>query len=165
MFPELSKIPYKRLGLIHDYFMDTKEQICTVESCTGGLLSFWLTALPGASQYFKGGLVSYKMEIKKKELGISDQIMRVQGLTTAHMAQSMAQSVKLKWSSDWAISTTGVAGPQPGKLGENVGKIAFSVCSPHGEKSLVKQLYDTYRHNFRYKASLFALDFLISEFK
>ena len=145
--------------------MDTKEQLCAVESCTGGLLSFWLTSLPGASAYFKAGIVTYQTELKKKELGLSDQIMKTQGLVTASIAEEMAQSVKLKWSSDWAISTTGVAGPSQGELGENVGKTAFSVCSPTSKKSIVKQLYDTRRQNFRYKASLFALDFLISEFK
>ena len=165
MLPKLYQIPYQRLGMIHDYFMDTKEQLCAVESCTGGLLSFWLTALPGASSYFKAGIVTYQTEIKQKELGLSDQVMRTQGLVTESTAKNMAQSVKLKWSSDWVISTTGVAGPSQGELGENVGKIAFSICSPQQEKSALKQFYDTDRQNFRYKASLFALDFLISEFK
>ena len=165
MILKLSKTPYKKIAIIHDYFMDAREQICTVESCTGGLLSFWLTASPGASSYFKAGLVTYQTEIKAKELGIADQVMRTQSLITASMAQSMAQSVKKKWSSDWVISTTGAAGPSQGDLGENVGKIAFSVCSPQSQKSTVKQFYDIHRQNFRYKASLFALDFLISEFK
>jgi len=165
MLPKLSKIPYERLALIHNYFMESKEQLSVVESCTGGLLSFYLTSLPGASVYFKGGIISYQKEIKKLELGFSDQIMKTQGLANAKAAQNMAQSVKLKWSSDWVISTTGIAGPALGELGENVGKIAFSVCSPHTEKSIEKQFYDKHRQNFRYKATLFALDFLISEFK
>jgi len=157
--------PTQKLTLIHNYFMDTKEQLCTVESCTGGLLSFWLTSFPGASSYFKAGLIAYQTEIKTKELKIFPQIMKTQGLVTATTAQLMAQSIKNKWSSDWVISTTGVAGPSQGDLGENVGKTAFSVCFPKGQKSTVKQLYGTCRQNFRYKASLFALDFLISEFK
>jgi len=157
--------PAKKLNLIHSYFMDTKEQLSSVESCTGGLLSFWLTSSPGASSYFKGGLVTYQTEIKAKELGLSPQVMRTQGLVNTSTAQAMAQSVKKKWSLDWVLSTTGVAGPSQGDLGENVGKIACSVCYPKGQKSTLKQLYNIGRQNFMYEASLFALDFLISEFK
>jgi len=160
----MTSLPTKKLKIIHNYFMDTKEQLCSVESCTGGLLSFWLTSSPGASKYFKAGLITYQTEIKTKELGISPQIIKTQGLVTLDIAQSMAQGVKKRWSSDWVISTTGVAGPSHGDLGENVGKTAFSVCSPKAQKSTLKQLYDTSRQNFRHKASLFALDFLISEF-
>ena len=58
-----------------------------------------------------------------------------------------------------------IAGPDKGERGENVGKIAICVCSPSFEKSIVKQFNDINRQVLRYKASLFALDFLISEFK
>ena len=165
MSQKLFKMPDQRIAQIHSYFMESQEQLCAVESCTGGLLSFWLSSSPGASSYFKGGLVSYQKEIKKWELGLSEQMMETQGLVTASFAKNMAQSIKKKWSCDWAVSVTGIAGPSLGDLGENIGKIAFSVCSPSAEKSIVKQLYGTGRQNFQYKASLFALDFLISGFK
>ena len=163
--PSAWSAPFDRLKVIHAYFMDSLETLCVVESCTGGLLCFWLTSLPGASNYFKGGMVSYQTAMKEKQLGLSIQKIKTQGLVTEDCAASMARSVKLKCSSDWSISTTGVAGPSHGELGENVGKIAFSVCSPHSQKSAVKQFYDMSRQGFQYKASLFALDFLIFEFK
>ncbi|MBC6416039.1 MAG: CinA family protein [Bdellovibrionales bacterium] len=157
------KTPFDRLEIIHAYFMSSQESLCVVESCTGGLLSFWLTALPGASKYFKGGLISYQREVKKRQLGISMQEMKIKGMVTKSFANLMTHSIKSKWLSDWAISTSGVAGPSLGDLGENVGKVAFCVSSPQVQKSALKQFYDIHRQNFQYKASLFALDFLISE--
>ena len=157
--------PKNLLKAIHKYFCDTDESLCVAESCTGGLLSFWLTEMPGASQYFKGGIVAYQKEIKVEQLGLSAQQIKQKGLVTQNCVLSMAQGVKKKFRSNWALSTSGIAGPSKGERGENVGKIAFSVCSPRAEKALVKQFNDTNRQNLRYKASLFALDFLVSEFK
>ena len=157
--------PDKLLKLIHKYFCETKESLCVAESCTGGLVSFWLTETAGASQYFKGGIVAYQSLIKIEQLGLSAEKIKLEGLVSKNCVLSMAQSIKKNFKSDWAISTSGIAGPSKGERGENVGKIAFSVCSPSSEKSLVKQFNDISRQSLRYKASLFALDFLISEFK
>ena len=157
--------PVHLLKRIHEYFCDSSESLSVAESCTGGLLSFWLTALPGASQYFKGGIVAYQTAVKVEQLGLSIEKIKQEGLVTKNCVLFMAQSVKKKFKSDWALSTSGIAGPSKGERGENVGKIAFSVCSPCSEKSIVKQFDNTDRQTLRYKASLFALDFLISEFK
>ena len=159
------KSPDSLLHLIHNYFCNTKESLCVAESCTGGLLSFWLTETPGASQYFKGGIVAYQNLTKIEQLGLSAEKIKQEGVVTKKCVLSMAQSVKKNFRSDWAISTSGIAGPAKGKRAENVGKIAFSVCSPSSHKSLVKQFNDINRQALKYKASLFALDFLISEFK
>ena len=159
------KEPFFLLEQVRDYFLESKESLCVVESCTGGLLSFWLTSLPGASQYFKGALVSYQTDLKIQELGLSPQKIAIQGVVSTDCALSMAQSVKKKFHSDWSLSTTGIAGPSKGERGENIGKTALSVCSPHSQKVLLKQFNDANRQSLRYKVSLFALNFLISEFK
>ena len=157
--------PKNFLKVIHKYFCDTNESLCVVESCTGGLLSFWLTEIPGASEYFKGGVIAYQKKIKIEYLRLSAQKIEQKGLVTEDCVLSMAQSVKKKFKADWALSTSGIAGPSKGERGESVGKIAFSVCSPRADKAVVKQFDDISRQNLRYKASLFALDFLTSEFK
>ena len=157
--------PNHLLKVIHKYFCNSKESLCVAESCTGGLLSFWLTETPGASQYFKGGIIAYQTAIKIEQLGLSPQKIAQEGLVTQNCVSLMAQSVKKKFKADWALSTSGIAGPSKGERGENVGKIAFSVCSPRAEKSLVKQFNDINRQTLRHKAGFFALDFLISEFK
>ena len=159
------KEPFSLLNQIRDYFVKSGESLCVVESCTGGLLSFWLTSLPGASQYFKGALVSYQTDIKIQQLALSPQKIAIQGLVTKDCALSMAQSIRQKFQSDWSISTTGIAGPSKGKSGENIGKTAICVCSPYFQKAVLKQFNDANRQNLRYKVSIFALDFLISGFK
>ena len=157
--------PSYLLKAIHKYFCDSKESLCVAESCTGGLLSFWLTETPGASQYFKGGIIAYQTAIKVEQLGLSAQKIEQEGLVTQNCVSFMARSVKKKFKADWALSTSGIAGAAEGERGENVGKMAFSVCSPKAEKSLVKQFNDISRQALRHKAGFFALDFLISELK
>ncbi|MCY4321113.1 MAG: CinA family protein [Bdellovibrionaceae bacterium] len=158
-------VPTHLLKKIHKYFYNSKESLSVAESCTGGLLSFWLTELPGSSRYFKGGIVAYQTVVKVEQLGLSSQKIKQEGLVTPNCVRYMAQSIKNQFKSDWSLSISGVAGPSKGDRGENVGKIAFSVCSPDTVRSLVKQFNDINRQNLRYKASFFALDFLISEFK
>ena len=156
------KIPINSLNKIHKYFIFAKESLCVAESCTGGLLGFWLTSLPGASVYFRGGLISYQTEIKIKLLGLEKEELQKEGWVTKACALSMAQGVKNLLNSDWALAVTGVAGPSKGSLGENAGKIAFSICSPKASKSIIYQFEDAMRQEIRQKAGLFALDLLIS---
>ena len=158
-FPTLS------LETVHKYFISTDKSLCVAESCTGGLLSFWLTHLPGSSKYFKGGLVSYKPEIKIEQLGLSEEKIKKEGLVTENCALSMAQGIKRLLKADWAVSITGIAGPSKGGLAEPVGKVAFSLVSPLINKSRIKHFKGPERKDIRHQAALFALDFLISELK
>ena len=158
-------IPIKTLKQIQKHFLLTGQSLCVVESCTGGLLSFWLTHLPDSSKYFKGGLISYMTEVKVEKLGLDPKKCEREGLVTKNCAESMAQSVRDFFKADWAFSTTGVAGPAKGSLAEPVGKMAFSVVSKNFSKSLVKTFEGPKRQDLRYQASLFALDFLLFEFK
>ncbi len=139
----MDELPLKLLKPIHNYFTQSNQSLCVVESCTGGLLSFWLTHSPGASQYFKGALVAYKTEVKIQLLGLCPQKIKKDGLCTVDCALSMAQGVKKLLKADWAVAVTGVAGPSKGEKGEPVGKVAFSVLSHQVQKSLVKQFVDS----------------------
>lgn len=159
------EFPVHSLQKIHNYFIDSKQSLAVAESCTGGLLCFWLTHLANSSKYFKGGLVSYKTELKIKHLGLSEQKIKTEGLVTKDCALSMAQGVKNLLKSDWALAITGIAGPSKGSLGEPVGKVAFSVISQETNKSQIKQFKEQERKDIRHQSALFALDFLISEFK
>jgi len=158
-------IPIPLLQKIHNYFIHSKESLCTVESCTAGLLSFWLTHLPKASSYFKGGLISYQTELKIKLLGLSPEQIKQEGVVTKNCARSMAQGVKNLINADWALAITGVAGPDLGDLKEPVGKIAFALISKKGQKSQIQNFKGPKRQDIRHQSALFALDFLISELK
>ena len=159
------KIPLDSLKKIHKYFINSGESLCVAESCTGGLLSFYLTHLPGASKYFKGGLVSYQTEVKIALLGLKVEKIKKEGLVTKDCALSMAQGVKKLLNTNWAVSVTGIAGPDKGNLGEKVGKIAFSVSSPWAEKSSIQYFNGPERKDIRRQSAFFALDFLVSGFK
>lgn len=159
------EFPISTLKKIHSYFIHSKESLCTAESCTGGLLSFWLTHLPGSSVYFKGGLVSYQIELKISLLGLSEETIKKEGLVTKHCALSMAQGVKNLTAADWALAITGIAGPSLGDLGEPVGKVAFALSSKKTEKSLIRQFEGPMRKDIQHQSALFALDFLVSGFK
>lgn len=157
-------IPIPSLKKVQNYFNYSGESLCLAESCTGGLLSFWLTHLPGSSKYFKGSLVSYKTEVKTSLLGLSESTIQKEGLVTEKCALSMAQGVKKLLNANWAIAITGVAGPSLGLLEEPVGKVAFSLISQKTKKSHVQQFESLNRKDTMHQAALFALDFLISEF-
>lgn len=157
--------PSDSLKKIHQIFIASGESLCAAESCSGGLLSLWLTHLPGASKYFKGALISYQTEAKVGLLGLDPEKIKKEGLVTEDCARSMAQGVKNLLKADWALAITGVAGPSAGNLGEPVGKVAFSLSSPLSQKSLIKQFKGPDREDIRRQSALFALDFLISGFK
>ena len=159
------KPPVNSLKKIHGYFMDTNKSLCVAESCTGGLVSYWLTHLPDSSKYFKGGLVSYREEVKIKVLGLNVKKIKKEGLVTKDCALSMAQAAKKLLKADYALSVTGVAGPSPGTLGEPVGQVAFALCLPKKTQSSIQYFKGPTREDIRYQSAIFALNLLISFLK
>lgn len=160
----LFRPPVEKLKLIQDYFYNKKQTLCLAESCTGGLVSYWLTHLPGSSVYFKGGLVSYDTNVKINLLGLDAGFTKREGVVNKRSVECMAQGVKKLFNTDWAVSVSGIAGPSAGDLSESVGKVAFSVTGSVF-KSCVKQMETGDRENIRHQSAIFALDFLISELK
>ena len=90
-----------------------RETISVAESVTGGELAAKLTELPGSSEVFLGGVVAYSISSKIRELGIAKQLIKKFGVYSEEVAVEMAKSVRTIFQSDWAISSTGVAGPGP----------------------------------------------------
>lgn len=85
--------------------------LSTAESCTGGLIASSITDIPGASRVYIGGFVVYSTELKRKILGISDEIFKF-GIISKEMAEAMALSSRLLTGSDYSIATTGNLGPE-----------------------------------------------------
>lgn len=85
--------------------------VATAESCTGGLISYLMTTVPGASSEVKGGFVSYTSEIKDRIVGVSSDILEQHGAVSAATAKSMAEETMQKFQTDFALSVTGIAGP------------------------------------------------------
>lgn len=156
--------PIQKLQTLQDKLNKKGEILSVAESCSGGMLSEWLTFLPGASGFFKGGVVAYGEEVKKDLLQVDPKIIKEKGIVSEETAHLMAQSVKDLLKTDWSLSVTGFAGPPNKKKDEEVGKVAFALCSPFASKTCVRY-FKGEREDIRTKATLFALDFLLSELK
>jgi nicotinamide-nucleotide amidase len=106
--------------------------IATAESCTGGKIAQLLTSVPGASWYFKGSIVSYATEVKINVLGISEALITEHSVVSKEVASAMALSVQKIMQTDYAIATTGNAGPTKGDADVEVGTVCIALATPKG---------------------------------
>ena len=106
--------------------------IGTAESCTGGLMAKRLTDLPGISQVYKGGIVSYTNEVKANVLGVPQDLLDRYGAVSAEVARAMAEGARKALNCDIALSSTGVAGPDKDDWGNQVGTMFVAIATPEG---------------------------------
>ena len=104
--------------------------IATAESCTGGLIAKRMTDLPGASQVFMGGVVSYTNIVKHRVLGVPADMLEEYGAVSAPVARAMAEGARKATTADLAVSVTGVAGPDRDERGNAVGTVFIGFSSP-----------------------------------
>jgi PncC family amidohydrolase len=102
--------------------------IATAESCTGGALAAAITAIPGASDYFPGGVVSYSAAAKAALLGVSPAIIDGDGVVSEACALAMARGARRACGSDLALATTGIAGPGGAEPGKPVGLVYIALA-------------------------------------
>ena len=105
-----------------------RKTISIAESCTGGLLSKRITDSSGASRYFKGGLVAYSNEIKRKQLGVPERLLREKGAVSKETARWLARSVRMNYKTSIGISVTGIAGPGGGTRKKPVGLVYIALA-------------------------------------
>ena len=115
----------------------------TAESCTGGLMAKRLTDLSGASQVFKGGIVSYTNEVKHNVLGVPQELLDQYGAVSAPVAEAMAEGARRVLGCDIGLSSTGVAGPDKDDRGNEVGTMFVGIATPEG--TYVRPLHITLR--------------------
>lgn len=97
--------------------------ISTAESCTGGGIGAALTAIPGSSAVYLGGIISYTNGVKIRQLGVSEEILNREGAVSAAVAEAMASGVRMQLETDVALSVTGLAGPGGDDFGNPVGTV------------------------------------------
>lgn len=107
-----------------------KATLATAESCTGGKIAQVITSVPGASNYFKGSVVSYATETKISVLGISPEIIKEHSVVSFEVAKQMALAVKKMMNTDYAIATTGNAGPSKGDGNSEIGTVFIAIATP-----------------------------------
>jgi PncC family amidohydrolase len=108
---------------------ERSQMLATAESLTGGRLGDVMSAAPGASDTYLGGVVSYATDVKRKVLGVSVETIEEHGVVSAECAEEMATGVRDLLGADWAVSTTGVAGPTE-QEGKPVGLVFIGVAGP-----------------------------------
>ncbi len=109
----------------------TNKTIATAESCTGGKIAHVLTSVSGASKYFKGSIVSYVTETKISVLGIAEDLIKENTVVSAQVAVDMAQKIKDLMKTDYAIATTGNAGPTKGDGNAEIGSVFIALATPN----------------------------------
>ena len=108
--------------------------LSTAESCTGGAIAAALTAVPGASAYFRGGAVTYATELKTGLLGVPASVIASESVVSAAVASAMAEGARRNLQSDLAVATTGNAGPDKGDSDAPVGTVYIAVSGPSGTR-------------------------------
>ena len=97
--------------------------LCTAESCTGGGIGAALTAIPGSSAVYKGGIISYTNEVKHNLLAVDNDLLERFGAVSAPVAEAMALGARKALKADIAVSVTGLAGPGGDDYGNPVGRV------------------------------------------
>ena len=115
--------------------------LVTAESCTGGGIGAALTAVPGSSKVYKGGIISYTNDVKINQLGVSPDLLNREGAVSAAVAESMALGARRALEADIAVSVTGLAGPDGDEFGNPVGTVYAGFADENGVYS--KEFYFT----------------------
>jgi competence/damage-inducible protein CinA-like protein len=118
--------------LVAKLFTAKKMTLATAESCTGGKIAQKITALSGASVYFKGSVVSYSTETKVDVLNVPRALIDEYSVVSAEVAKAMAKNVKSLLKTDFAIATTGNAGPTKGDSDAEIGMVYIAIATPNG---------------------------------
>jgi nicotinamide-nucleotide amidase len=145
--------------LIQEWFVENKKTLALAESCTGGNIAHLLTSVAGSSAYFEGGFVSYSNEMKIKQLNVLADLIAENGAVSEQVAISMANGAKKILKTDYALSVTGIAGPDGGSEEKPVGTVWIGVAGPEG--TFAKHFrFSTDRNRNITHASLSALNLL-----
>jgi nicotinamide-nucleotide amidase len=110
-------------------FKEQGKTLATAESCTGGKIANLITEIPGASEFFKGSTITYATDSKVAILGIDASLIQQYSVVSAEVAEAMAVAVKRKFKADYAVATTGNAGPSKGDSNASVGTVFIGVAT------------------------------------
>ena len=148
--------------LVHKLLTERGLTLATAESCTGGNIAARFTAMPGASAYFLCGVVSYSNASKHDILGVDPEVIARHGAVSEEVARRLAEGARRISGADYAIATTGIAGPAGGSAEKPVGTVWIAVATPHRTTAILKQCGSD-RGQIIDRASAFAISLLRDE--
>ena len=151
-------------SLVHEVMRERGLTLATAESCTGGTIASLFTAMAGASAYFLGGVVAYANEVKRDVLGVNYNDIMTHGAVSETVARQMAEGVRRITGADYAIATTGIAGPTGGSEAKPVGTVWMAVATPHRTVAMVRASGSD-RGQIINRASAYAIEMLYKELK
>ncbi len=136
-------------------------KVAVAESCTGGMVAAALTDIPGASDVFDRGFITYADEAKTEMLGVPERLIARYGAVSAPVARAMAEGALLRAQVDIAIAVTGIAGPDGGTPKKPVGRVYIALASRHGQGHYRAFLFKGNRAAIRQAATEAALGILL----
>lgn len=140
------------------------ETLATAESCTGGMIAGAITDIPGASEVFGYGWVTYANEAKASELGVDIALLNACGAVSEPVARAMAEGACRKSGAHWAIAVTGIAGPGGGTLDKPVGTVYIAHARRDGATHCACVYHPSTRDEFRQYVICYALKTLLRLF-
>ena len=145
---------------VGDLLTNNNSTVATAESCTGGYLAHLITSIPGSSSYFKGSVLAYDNEIKKNILGVKNSSIIKYGAVSEQVVKEMALSLRKLMGVDYALSSSGIAGPSGGSEQKPVGTIWTAIAGPNGVKAVKYQFGKDRLQNIKSSASAILLDLI-----
>ena len=160
-------IPYRIIGYgdatlesaVGELLRGRGETVAAAESCTGGNIAHRFTALPGASDYFRGGVVAYSNDVKTALLGVNADDLNRCGAVSRPVAEQMAAGVRKATGATYGIATTGIAGPTGGTPDKPVGTVWMAVSGPD-ETYSIRMVFGSLRSQNIERASSNAINLL-----
>jgi PncC family amidohydrolase len=137
-----------------------KKTLAIAESCTGGLLAHRITNVPGASEIFLAGYITYSNEAKAATLGIDPQLISEYGAVSDKVAQALAEGARQKSKATFALATTGIAGPGGGTEAKPVGTVFLALAAENRVTQVERRFFPDDRPTFKELAAQTALEML-----
>ena len=149
---------------LSDKFWKEGLTLATAESCTAGNIAAMITAIPGSSHFYKGGIIAYADEVKVNILGVNPETLEKHGAVSEEVVIEMAKGAMKSMNSDCSVATSGIAGPTGGTPDKPVGTVWIAVAM--GEKVMtMKASGDEGRNKNIENATLYALQMLLKLFQ
>ncbi len=121
--------------VVGELLLSHNKTIAGAESCTGGLVSHWLTNVPGSSRYFKGGVVAYGDDVKIRQIGVLPQTIERFGAVSVQTAREMAEGVRGLFAVDIGFSVTGICGPGGATEEKPIGLVDIGIATQAGTRT------------------------------